>query len=310
MTQEEKAKAYDEAIERAESIYNETAIPSATTKGICTYIFPELKESEDERIRKGLIEGFQQYDEEECWRDIEYLRIKDIIAWLEKQNEQKPILNVPTREVILAIWELGNEWKELTNGSILTEYGSQLKYIQDHWRESEYYPKEKQDEQKPANKVKPKFKVGDWITNGAAMPAQISSIEDGLYFTHNGTLGGDIESIDKEYHLWTIQDAKKGDVLVYRGKTEYEKICLFNNLNNAFFTLLKTSNVEEYGIDVNVNYPNNTVPATKEQKEILFMVMKDAGYEFDFEKKELKKIEQKPVNKVKSKFKHFNVIPK
>lgn len=68
-----------------------------------------------------------------------------------KIGENKPIMNVPTREVILAIWDLGNEWKELTNGSISTKYGTTLDYIQKHWNESEYYLREKQDEQNKNN---------------------------------------------------------------------------------------------------------------------------------------------------------------
>lgn len=81
---QEKATRYDEAIERAESIYNETAIPSATTKGICTYIFPELKESEDERISGNIIATIHLYYGE----PLEY-EAKEMIAWLEKQCEQK-----------------------------------------------------------------------------------------------------------------------------------------------------------------------------------------------------------------------------
>ena len=81
---EEKAKRYDEAIERAESIYNETAIPSATTKGICTYIFPELKESDDERIRGNIIATIHLYYGEPLEDEA-----KEMIAWLEKQCEQK-----------------------------------------------------------------------------------------------------------------------------------------------------------------------------------------------------------------------------
>ena len=63
---------------------------------------------------------------------------KEHLAWLEKQCEQK-FSNIPSRETILAIWELGNDWKELTNGSISTEHGTQLEYIQKHWQESSYY---------------------------------------------------------------------------------------------------------------------------------------------------------------------------
>jgi hypothetical protein len=84
----------------------------------------------------------------------------------------------------------------------------------------------------------------------------------------------------------------------YSDGIKYERICLFKNLDNAFFTLTKNY-VEEYDIDVNIDYPDNTVPATKEQKEILFMVMKEAGYVWDTEDKQLKKIEQKHTPKHK-----------
>lgn len=53
------------------------------------YIFPELKESGDERIRKALIDFFlKQFDyaSEEGTKE----RLKSWIAWLEKQGEQKP----------------------------------------------------------------------------------------------------------------------------------------------------------------------------------------------------------------------------
>lgn len=108
-------------------------------------IFPELAESEDERIRKWLIGYFHQYKEDGIEKYANGLKVDSIIAWLEKKGEQKSIINVPPRNVILAIWDLGNEWKELTNGSISTEYGTQLDYIQKHWHESEYYLKEKKE---------------------------------------------------------------------------------------------------------------------------------------------------------------------
>ena len=51
------------------------------------YIFPEIAESEDERIRKELKEAFEAYDIESTWNGIP---IRSIFAWLEKQKEQKP----------------------------------------------------------------------------------------------------------------------------------------------------------------------------------------------------------------------------
>ena len=155
---------------------------------------------------------------------------------------------------------------------------------------------------KPTDKVEPKFREGDWVVQGHNI-LKIKCVGDTHYCFE--TVGGYtddifISEVDSQYHLWTIQDAKDGDVLACKGNIKnsngikYEWICLFNNLDNAFFTLTKLSNfIEEYDIDVKINYPDNTVPATKEQKEILFMAMTNAGYTFDFDKKELKKIEQK-----------------
>ena len=77
---EQKAKAYDEALERMKS-WARGEHPECFTEAQKTaeFIFPELCESKDERIRKELIEfvksrgGFKQ----------------EYIAWLEKQGEQK-----------------------------------------------------------------------------------------------------------------------------------------------------------------------------------------------------------------------------
>lgn len=53
MTIEEKARAYDEAIERARKLYNSEET-SADVEIACETIFPELAESEDELIRKTM----------------------------------------------------------------------------------------------------------------------------------------------------------------------------------------------------------------------------------------------------------------
>lgn len=50
------------------------------------YIFPELKENEDEKIRKDLIQWVNEFPDT-IWRG-HYK--KDIVTWLEKQGEQKP----------------------------------------------------------------------------------------------------------------------------------------------------------------------------------------------------------------------------
>ena len=87
MTQEEKAKAYDKAIERAKAWCD---CENATTddKILLKRILPELAESEDEMIRKSITEFFKNFS-----KNGTYLAIPDVtkwIAWLEKQGEQKP----------------------------------------------------------------------------------------------------------------------------------------------------------------------------------------------------------------------------
>ena len=76
---------YKDALERAKEM---CAMP--TDKATMEYIFPELKESEGERIRKELIENFKwfcgDFPETTKWGKDDNLLVKDIIAWLEKQN--------------------------------------------------------------------------------------------------------------------------------------------------------------------------------------------------------------------------------
>ena len=79
---EEKAKAYDEALKKSKRLYEQGTI----TESLC-YVFPELKESEDERIKKELI-GFLK--EEEAKADITSKRSETLckyIVWLEKQYQ-------------------------------------------------------------------------------------------------------------------------------------------------------------------------------------------------------------------------------
>jgi len=89
MTQEEKAVAYDRALEVLHKYDGANIMFSQSLK---EEMFPELKESDDERIRKELI------DIVKCAykRGVIILGEKEkekYIAWLEKQ-EQNPTDNV------------------------------------------------------------------------------------------------------------------------------------------------------------------------------------------------------------------------
>ena len=88
---EEKAKRYDEAIEELrgllEGIHEEKC---EILEEDITDIFPEPKESEDERIRKEIIEAFKTLGDGKIPVVINYA---DIFTWLEKQGKHANFRN-------------------------------------------------------------------------------------------------------------------------------------------------------------------------------------------------------------------------
>ena len=88
MTQEEKAKAYDEAIKRLEDIKTGKCQKTFVfTEGLFEYIFPELREDEYERIRKDIVEAVELH------KDFTQGRKERIYAWLEKQGKHANFRN-------------------------------------------------------------------------------------------------------------------------------------------------------------------------------------------------------------------------
>ena len=84
---EEKAKAYDRLIERLKDFHFQYRF--SPFSDVIAETFPELAESEGKRVRNKLIEFFKGYSpDEEWWGKITQ---EDILAWLEKQGEQKPV---------------------------------------------------------------------------------------------------------------------------------------------------------------------------------------------------------------------------
>ena len=77
MTTEQKAKAYDKALEKAKRLYEKGTI----TESLC-HIFPELEGSEGERIRKELI-GFLRNIPNSNYT------CEEMADWVEKQGNQR-----------------------------------------------------------------------------------------------------------------------------------------------------------------------------------------------------------------------------
>ncbi len=176
---------------------------------------------------------------------------------------------------------------------------------------------EKQGKQKPADKIEPKFnfKDGQWIVATGKCTYLITKI-DGFNVTLVDVKGNeyvfDTSSLE-DAHLWNIRDAKDGDVVIDKSDGA---IGIFQSIghhpnggsyNDPSYCFLHCRYDDgffyadfEHGNTID---SDDLIPATKEQRDTLMKAMADAGYTFDFEKRELKKIEQKSVDKVEPKFK-------
>ena len=92
-------------------------------------------------------------------------------------------------------------------------------------------------------------------------------------------------------------DFKKGDILYEQKTMSILLVCERNGswlMTFCDYWMLKEKlhiefPYEKYGFVREMSL----VPATKEQRDLLFQKMKEAGYEWDAEKKEMKKVEQK-----------------
>ena len=205
---------------------------------------PELRESEDERIRKDIIAFIKE----------NYSSAKSWVAWLEKQGEQKATIIIS------------------------------------------------------------KFRAGDWVVNNDSGVIQhikeiVNVNGETLYvFDEDSVL--DI-NFQEQYHLWAIEDAKDGDVLI---DEDANVIGIFEGVKGIWWHskfYYSSFTKELYGIECGgLHQKEFAKPATKEQRDTLMKAMADAGWEFDFEKKELKKVEQKSIKWSKEDEEHIESILK
>ena len=226
----------------------------------------KINKSEDEMIIKELI----SFVSNDGWKFTKLTKEekKSWIAWLKKQCQKS------TSEIIKEYFantpkeQLDKDWEELKH---LNDVGITLEECNET-----------------------KFHEGDWIVNNnSGGVCQVTEIKDDEYclWPLDAEIMGYLRiiDIDNDYHLWTIQDAKDGDVLV-------EDSCIFiiqklgdnSNAAKTYCTLYNDGDFDDGSIlyfDV-----DSTYPATKEQRDLLFQKMYKTGYEWDADKKELKMI--------------------
>ena len=343
-----KATRYDEALKEAVIAHKDE---DRHLKATLERIFPELKESENERIVKFIknqlfnikktitenyeldakltnaidwlerqgehLENFDEAEKEKsdfvgdgfikCFAN--FLDFKEgNTYWLEYMGDDK--YNVRSDNLLgktyhITPCQLYTVFKKLT---WLEKHGQQKSansYCQENCKGFQETGKcffdwdcKARREAESTNKAEPKFHEDEWIVNNTTKEIfKITELSDFGYesIDENGkthTLFID----ENEYHLWTIEDARDGDVIYSRHNTEsFEWIGIFKSLDKenkrAFFYgfwHVMSQSFRVCGNEAYVLYDDFS-PATKEQRDLLFQKMHDAGYEWDAEKKELKK---------------------
>ena len=266
-------------------------------------------ESEDERIRKELIKLLRN-----LFNNYSYF-IKDpfyteCIAWLEKQREQSSnILWHDVSEEPDEQREIFCEWKSsigvwhavvfyhadsktFCEGERIITNVLQWTYVNDLLG--------KQREQKTVDEPRLKVEEGKWYV---CISQFCNCIEGRVYkATSDNRIIDDFgteydmhNDAYKYFRLWTIEDAKDGDILrlgdviaifkKYIGQKECICYCSFCGEGNGFEIPIENGEDNVYGC-------TNTTPATKEQRDLLFQKMEESGYEWDAVKKQLKEIEK------------------
>ena len=307
-------KLHKDTITKLQEMVNSGKIRVETARGICADFVPE---SEGEGIRKWIIDELNDslhniealysgdYDNRDKDDIIREDCLRKAVAWLEKQGEQKTIDEI-AKEVCK------NKVSAMTflkSAGIMNEKGE----LADEYKieQGEQNPEEVDNlhnylygKQKSTDKVKPKFNVGDWVVcnNGPHHIFQVieRSWPNAKYRDINGTeIFLNVNTLDKQYHLWTIQDAKDGDVL-FTSSTASHETFIFKSIDEkgnaeCYFAYDSEDGFRE-GKYHFIGSAINCKPATKEQRDLLFQKMREKGYEWDADKKELKKIENKPQN--------------
>lgn len=276
-----------------------------STKAVLEDILPELKESEDEKIRKEIIQSIKN--------NMCVIHKDKCLTWLEKQgehanfrnkiqigdkvtrNEDGVLVNLSQLNRVAKKDEKQSEQKETLCDKCRREQPSHS--CQDIAELGRCALKH-QSKQKPTDNAEPKFKKGDWVVYKNEV-CQIKHREAGYNLLTN-SFGINKEPINERLlstaHVWSIADAKAGDVLYCKNcGIEYIVMSKGVNENGNIDSYFRYNSVDGFGMDVPSVLSTKDdiiIPATKEQRDLLFQKMKEAGYEWDAEKKELKEIEK------------------
>lgn len=280
-------------------------------------IFPELKESEYEKIRKQIKAFIKSRGSH-----ITQSKTDAWLAWIDKRSEQNLTWSEEDEEYMNNVLYILNQLKDTSSynddiaentinwiKSLKYRLYSNNEYDKDMLGAIEYCIKNNRPFEKEhiawidkqveklqgksarytinddANKVEPKFHEGDWVIDKDGIVRQILSYKNGVY---KHTDGYSAEIFEDNWRLWTIQDAKEGDVLCIYECGEPKIVFILKGIPKKHYAL-------RYYCFYNIMYSyfqddskkgclapkdEDVKPATKEQRDILFQKMKESGYEW------------------------------
>ena len=285
---EEKAEAYDKVSKEVKDFFEGKQKMNSDVTQTLKYLFPELADSEDEKTKESLMQYIWDIYHREYCPPTPSIEICDKwLTWLEKQKyTQRDIDDAYLKGICDAKQELEKQGEQKPP---VIDFNANDWYVSkvDGKIHNIYYS---------VDKIEPKFKVGDYIVSDYCMGRVVEITNDAyLLDTEQG-----IPFSCRSIRLWDItKDAKDGDVLVVpsiEGSEHSEQIFIFKEIKDRDYV----KNAVEYYCRVfdNEFWLNERgfmgqsddyfVPATKEQRDLLFKKMKDANYRWDAEKKELK----------------------
>ena len=298
---EEKAQRYDEAIKRGlDCIIHTQATEMVTRQDILDEIFPELKYIEDEKIRKDLKELVEL-----CvrWDFITMGEATTMLNWIENKGDYSIIVRAIKKRKEILSREKNNSinYKDkLSLGGKIAMLEELLVFfieMQDDQKEHQVSETKYDDiitdsENNEDKEFEPKFHEGQWIVKENVGVYKVIEVYESWYDVVDDKDQFYSISFDDEYmcHLWTIKDAKDGDVLTANGCVViFEKI---DGLNIKFHCYFHYIGFEPSTYIDSLQNQTAFRPSTKIERERLFKIMKEDGYEWSSDQRKLIKIKK------------------
>ena len=318
-------KKYNEALAKARTFYKKwdgvDAYNSSLAISELKEIFPELKESGEEKLRKEMLQIAKE-SEDSFYMVLTPKKRETLIAWLENQDFNY------TFEIKEGHWYKCVCDYMLNNSDVMFKY-DRLYYCRRDWRldgeideinvkdigvngyKSFFRPAtnqeikdwlEKQGEQKPFNyesaniqqkdfapKVESKFRKGDFIKhNRVNIICKVILVNSVSYYVENieTRVESELFYAEENFHLWTIEDIKDGNVLY---SPEHNLLWIYKN-KDTYHVATNLNYPHDISIDGDIVIPSDVCPASKEQCDILLARLKKYGYTWDKDTKQLIKL--------------------